>query len=102
MDALLFGEAYSRIVVSTRPEDAGALEAIAGKHGVPLARVGVVTPEQDGFELRAEVRAGVVRSAVIRASLADLRAAWEEALSFLAGEGEGASPGRGAGGGAGE
>ncbi|MBO2520223.1 MAG: phosphoribosylformylglycinamidine synthase subunit PurL [Firmicutes bacterium] len=103
LDALLFGEAYSRIVVSTRPEDAGALEAIAGKHGVPLARVGVVTPEQDGFELRAEVRAaGAVRSAVIRASLADLRAAWEEALSFLAGEGEGASPGRGAGGGAGE
>ena len=59
---------------------------------------GVVTPEQDGFELRAEVRAaGAVRSAVIRASLADLRGWLGRSPLFLGGRGGGslARPGGG-------
>ncbi|MDD5313406.1 MAG: phosphoribosylformylglycinamidine synthase subunit PurL [Dehalococcoidia bacterium] len=41
LDAALFGEAQSRIVVSTCPKAAYRLETLALKHNVPLARMGV-------------------------------------------------------------
>jgi phosphoribosylformylglycinamidine synthase len=44
LDAALFGEAPSRIVVSTR--DGAALEALAREHGVPLLRLGRVAGEK--------------------------------------------------------
>ncbi|MDP7239958.1 MAG: phosphoribosylformylglycinamidine synthase II, partial [Dehalococcoidia bacterium] len=41
LDAALFGEAPSRIVVSASPRDVPALEALVGRHRVPIARLGV-------------------------------------------------------------
>ena len=84
LDALLFGEAYSRIVVSTRPEDAGTLLAMAKAKGVPVARAGVVTLASDGFWLKGTVpdRDGR-REAVIRAGLEELAQAWEGAIPRL-------------------
>ena len=43
--ATLFGEAASRVVVSARPDDTAALEALATAHDVPLLRLGEVTSE---------------------------------------------------------
>jgi phosphoribosylformylglycinamidine (FGAM) synthase-like enzyme len=40
LDALLFGEQQSRIVVTGRPEDSDALTRIAAENGVPLTRLG--------------------------------------------------------------
>jgi phosphoribosylformylglycinamidine synthase len=40
LDAALFGEAPSRIVVSVSPQDAPALEALAARHRVPATRLG--------------------------------------------------------------
>ncbi|MFB3819957.1 MAG: phosphoribosylformylglycinamidine synthase subunit PurL, partial [Candidatus Methylomirabilales bacterium] len=45
-DAVLFGETASRIVVSVAPADAGRLQELAGRHGVPCHRLGVVGGEQ--------------------------------------------------------
>jgi phosphoribosylformylglycinamidine synthase len=42
LDAALFGEAQSRIIVSCPPEKHGALQALAGRHAVPLAPLGRV------------------------------------------------------------
>jgi phosphoribosylformylglycinamidine synthase len=39
-DAALFGESQSRIVVSLAPERWAALEALAGRHSVPVHRLG--------------------------------------------------------------
>jgi len=44
LDAALFGEAPSRIVVSTR--DAERVAALASEHGVPLLRLGVVAGDR--------------------------------------------------------
>ena len=41
-DAVLFGEAQSRIVVSVANSDGAAMEALAQEHDVPLLRLGVV------------------------------------------------------------
>jgi phosphoribosylformylglycinamidine synthase len=68
-DAWLFGEAQSRIVVSVAANDAAALEALAGEHGVPAARLGVVGGD------RLQI-AGVVDVAV-----ADVREAYEGGLA---------------------
>jgi phosphoribosylformylglycinamidine synthase len=61
-DALLFGESASRIVVSVRPEHAEKLRAIARRHGVSCAKLGVVggdhlTLRGEGFTLRLPVEA---------------------------------------------
>jgi phosphoribosylformylglycinamidine synthase len=45
LDATLFGEAQSRIIVAIRPERRGALEQIARAGDVPFARVGRVSGE---------------------------------------------------------
>jgi phosphoribosylformylglycinamidine synthase len=45
LDAALFGEAQSRIVVAIRPERRGALEQIARAGDVPFARIGRVVSE---------------------------------------------------------
>jgi len=42
MDALLFGESQSRIVVSCRPDHLAHLEALTTEHAVPLHRLGQV------------------------------------------------------------
>jgi phosphoribosylformylglycinamidine synthase len=43
LDALLLGEAQSRIVVSVSPDKAEAAEALAAKHGAQLTKLGKVT-----------------------------------------------------------
>ena len=51
-DALLFGELSSRVVVSTAPGQAAALEGLAARHAVPCQRIGVVGGTRlviDGF-----------------------------------------------------
>ena len=42
LDAALFGEAQSRIVVSCPPEQRGDLQALAGRQAVPLTPLGRV------------------------------------------------------------
>jgi phosphoribosylformylglycinamidine synthase len=44
--ALLFGEDPSRIVLSFRPEALGEVEAVAKRHGAPMAVVGKVTGQR--------------------------------------------------------
>jgi phosphoribosylformylglycinamidine synthase len=71
---LLFSESPSRMVVTTRDED--ALRALAGRHGVPVIRLGAV-----GGDRLAITRAGAV---VLDEPLAALHEAWtslERALS---------------------
>jgi phosphoribosylformylglycinamidine synthase len=69
LDAALFGEAPSRIVVST--SDAAALESLAREQGVPVVRLGVVRGERLVIgahadcaidDLRAEYEGGLPRS----------------------------------------
>jgi phosphoribosylformylglycinamidine synthase len=66
VDAALFGEAASRIVVSTR--DGAALEALAREEGVPLLRLGVVLG--DGLSI----------ADLIDVSVEDLQREYEEGL----------------------
>ncbi len=66
LDAALFGEAPSRIVVSTEQPD--ALEALASGHGVPIARLGRVTGDRLAF------------ADAIDASIAELSASYEGGL----------------------
>jgi phosphoribosylformylglycinamidine synthase subunit PurL len=58
MDALLFGESQSRIVVSCRPDDLAGLEALASERAVPLLPLGQVGGDRfrwgDGFNLSLE------------------------------------------------
>jgi len=79
VDALLFGESQSRIVVSLAREDYSQLERIAGKWGVPLRRIGTV----GGDDLRIRL---VGERELIRASIAELAARWENALEIALGK----------------
>jgi phosphoribosylformylglycinamidine synthase len=68
LDAAFFGEAPSRIVVSTA--DRAALEALASGHGVPILRVGRVGGER------------LVLADAIDVPVAELSAAYEGGLSL--------------------
>lgn len=73
-DAVLFGEAPSRIVVSVREDDAPALFALAGGAGVPVTVLG----RTGGGRLRAAVASsGAERAWEVDLSLDDLRAAYD-------------------------
>jgi phosphoribosylformylglycinamidine synthase len=52
-EALLYGEDAGRVVVSAGPEHAGALEALAREHRVPVHRAGRVGEPGGHLELRA-------------------------------------------------
>ncbi len=64
----LFGEAQSRIVVAARPDQRGALKAIARGLSVPLAYIGRVSGD------------GRFRLSAIDLPLSELRAAYEGGL----------------------
>ena len=72
MDARLFGESASRIVISATPENAARIEAVAAKLGAPAQRLGTVggdalSVHADGKELlalRVGEMEGVWRSAI--------------------------------------
>jgi phosphoribosylformylglycinamidine synthase len=68
LDAALFGEAQSRIVVAVKPERRGELLRIAESLSVPLERIGVVTDD------------GRFRLGPLDLPLADLRDAYEHGL----------------------
>jgi phosphoribosylformylglycinamidine synthase len=70
-DALLFGEAPSRIIVSTAAEDAARLEGILGGFNAPFRRIG----EVGGAAI--EIRANGTATSL---DAADLRRAWQSAL----------------------
>ncbi len=67
-DAALFGEQQSRIVVSVHPRDVAALEALAARERVPLAKLG----EVGGHSLRI--------GRYMDCTLADIESAWRGGL----------------------
>jgi phosphoribosylformylglycinamidine synthase len=69
LDAALFGEEQSRIVMASRPQDSPALEQIAADHGVALTRLG----RTGGDRLRL--------AGAIDVSLAHITAAYEGGLA---------------------
>jgi len=73
LDAQLFGEGYSRIVVTVAPSDVEAFESLLADAGVPWSRIGVVTALEDGYALEV----GGVR---IKEGLADLADCWYGSL----------------------
>jgi phosphoribosylformylglycinamidine synthase len=72
VDALLFSEGQSRMLLSVHPDRAEALESLADRHGIPLSRLGVT----GGEKLRVQLN-GVD---AISLDLSDLRDAWWSAL----------------------
>lgn len=74
-DALLFGEAPSRVVVSAAPDRLRALEALAREHRVPLTRLGTV----GGGRLTLAVNGRELLDEATEA----LEATWREGLTCL-------------------
>ncbi len=74
LDAALFGEAQSRVVVSCQEADLPVLRELAAEHDVPLARLGSVRPADEGLLL---TRGGLP---AVRLPLSDLRDACENGL----------------------
>ena len=73
LDAVLFGEAQSRIVLSGRPDDAATLEAtLSERDGVQAHRLGTVTD--------SGVRLTVGDAPVLDTDRAALAAPYEEAI----------------------
>jgi phosphoribosylformylglycinamidine synthase len=67
----LFGESQARFVVTSN--DPAAVERIARKHGIPAARLGTVTPADEGFVLHAYGR-------TIETDIEKLSSAWHDAI----------------------
>ncbi len=61
VDARLFGEAQSRVIVSVKPSDAVKFEEIVKKNGVPVERIGVVGGAE--MVIGSEVKLPVVKLA---------------------------------------
>ena len=78
LDAALFGESQSRIVLSVRPENVAAIEQIAVKHGVPCAVIGRV----GGDSLRVKSAAG---DGVIDLPVAEMEQTYEGAIPSMMG-----------------
>lgn len=77
LDAALFGEAYSRIILSARPWAAEAIIQLAQARGIPCVRAGEVVANGRGFRLTVSRggEAGTV-TATIDAPLSQLSRAW--------------------------
>ncbi|MCL6581633.1 MAG: hypothetical protein K6U08_08490, partial [Firmicutes bacterium] len=73
LDALLFGESQSRMVLSCAREAVGPLAELAAGHGVPLARIGTVMGGA-----RLTLRLG--GRPVLDEPVDELRALWQTAL----------------------
>ncbi len=74
-DELFFGESQGRFVVTVRPEQAGAFEKVL--KGRPFARVGEVTAAP------VLVLRGLGGREVVRAPVAELKAAWQAPLAGI-------------------
>ncbi|HSH46237.1 MAG TPA: AIR synthase related protein, partial [Longimicrobiales bacterium] len=75
VDALLFGEAQGRIVVSCQEAAVERVMTVAAEHGVPAARIGTVMAAADGFRLDLTA-AGVD----IEVSVGDLAEVYRQAI----------------------
>ena len=75
LDARLFGESPSRIVISARPENVDRIRAIASRHGAPVGEIGRVGGRE--LEIRAEGKAAV------RAGAAEMERTWGSAIRTL-------------------
>jgi hypothetical protein len=83
----LFGESPSRVVVSTAPRFAAALELLARQHALAVEPIGFVGGDRLVIDLAgagatgaAEARGSRVADAV-DVAVADLRHAWETGLA---------------------
>jgi phosphoribosylformylglycinamidine synthase len=76
-DAMLFGEASSRIIFGSAPDKVAEIESAASRWGVPVERLGVTGGDR--------IRIGKLLSV----SLAEARAAWGASLDQLLGSREG-------------
>jgi len=72
LDAVLFGETQSRVVISCDASRVDELAGMARRHGVPLARLGRV---RDGF-----IRLTAGGDVVLEERTEDLKALWRRAL----------------------
>ncbi|MGN7471491.1 phosphoribosylformylglycinamidine synthase subunit PurL [Brevibacillus sp. SAFN-007a] len=76
-DVLLFSESQSRILLSASPEQAEAILALAGEHGVPAEKIGTI----GGDRLVVNVNG----TEAINASIQEVKAAWKDAIPCLIG-----------------
>ncbi len=79
VDALLFGETQSRIVVSLAAEDYPELERICGRWGVPVRSIGTAGGERVSIRL-------VGGGNVLCAAVAELAELWENAVENALGK----------------
>ena len=88
----LFGESPSRIVLTVRPADVPAVRALASRHRVPLAELGIVGGPRLLVELVGEGATGAAEGRgvgvadALEVTLSDLRHAWEHGLPRALGE----------------
>lgn len=76
-DLYLFSESQSRILVSVAPEHADAFAAFAAQHSVPCAQIGTTTGDKLAIRING--------ADVVDAPLAELKAAWKDAIACLIG-----------------
>jgi phosphoribosylformylglycinamidine synthase subunit PurSL len=69
---ILYSETASRIIITVRPENAEAVEAVFGSD---ISRIGRVTSKRD---LKVKGTGGII----IESSIDELKAAWKEPLNF--------------------
>ncbi len=88
----LFGESPSRIVVTTRPRHAPALELLARQHRLPVDRLGTVGGERLVIELAGEGATGASEERgsgvadALDSAVADLAHAWQHGLARALGQ----------------
>jgi len=74
IDALLFGESQSRIVLSAQPEKAKEILVLAKEKGIPAAEIGTVTDQN--------FKVSVDGNVVIEDSIEELYQHWNEGLDL--------------------
>ncbi len=83
----LFGESPSRLVVTSRPRHAPALELLARQHGLPVTQIGAVGGDRLGIELAGAGATGAAEERGSRVAdpidipVASLLHAWEHGLA---------------------
>jgi len=88
----LFGESPSRVVLSSTPRHAPALELLARQHGLPVEALGVVGGDRLAIELTGEGATGAAEERGSRVAdavdvpIADLAHAWDHGLARALGE----------------
>jgi phosphoribosylformylglycinamidine synthase II len=89
----LFGQSPSRLVVTSRPRHAPALELLARQHGLPVERLGTVGGDRLVVELAGEGATGAAEERGSRVAdaldvaVAELAHAWEQGLVRALGQG---------------